>query len=218
MIETFDDLIDFLQRFHRSLSESPQLVPSAIPTDLPWPLAVLYRELGALVEIEPSRSNDHRAPFSAQDAIMPLSRLKRIDGMVEFACENQGNWTCRCQLGEPDPPVYSNAAEAFGEGHGFEVVCDSLSHFLATLALQEAVMSCPIKLAAHEKTASEVIGDPPPAIWLNGVYVFTEPTHNFYFDQDRDLLVMEYAGVWLGSHTDGFRDLLRPGVEVTRIQ
>ncbi len=218
MIETFDDLVEFLRRFHRSLFESPQLDPSTIPPDLPWPLAVLYRELGHLVEIEPSRFNDHRAPFSAQDAIMPLSRLKRIDGMVEFAWENQGNWSCRCSLGESDPPVYSNAAEVWGEGHGFEEVCGRVSHFLTSLALQEAVMSCPITLAARKETVSEVIGYQPPAIWLNGVYVFKEPTHNFYFDQSRDLLVMEYAGVWLGSHTDSFRDLLQQGIEVTRIQ
>ena len=218
-ITTFDELIEFLQRFHYLFSEAPHIDDGIIPAELPQPLKDLYRELGVIVAIEKSRSNDYRAPFAAQDTILPLSRLKRIDGMVEFAWENQGNWSCRCSLGESDPPVYSDAAESWGEGHGFEEVCEHLSHFLTTLALQEAVMSCPVLLSAEEETVIEVLDRQPPALWLNGISVFKEePSHNFYFEPDCDLLVMEYGGVWLGSHADEFRQLIRKGIQLTTIQ
>ena len=108
MIESIADLVAFLKRFHRHWLDDPSLDPTLIPSDLPDGLATIYRELGALVEIEQNPS-----PFGTQDGLMPLSRLKRVDGMVEFAWENQGNWSARCVAGQSDPPVYSNAADVW---------------------------------------------------------------------------------------------------------
>ncbi len=136
MISSIADLVAFLKQFHRHWLDNPTLDSALIPADLPPPLATIYRELGALVEIDPEPENGRRAPFATQDALMPLSRLQRVDGLVEFAWENQGNWSARCPVGLPDPPVYSNARDAWERPRrGFLMVCDSLAHFLTTLCL-----------------------------------------------------------------------------------
>jgi hypothetical protein len=36
-------------------------------------------------------------------------------------------------------------------------------------------------------------------LWLNGYYVFGEPSHNFYVSKNRDILVMDYGDIWVGS-------------------
>src|SRR5262245_54437411 len=141
VIESIVDLVAFLKRFHRHWLDDPSLNPALIPADLPPGLATIYRELGALVEIEPGPENDWRAPFATQDVLLPVSRLKRVGDLAEFAWENQGNWSARCPVGRSDPPVYSNAADSWDAvRRGFVVVCASLNHFLTTLCLQEAVM------------------------------------------------------------------------------
>jgi hypothetical protein len=217
MIANIHDLVAYLRAFHRPWSEEPGLDGALIPDDLPDGLALIYRELGSLVEMEPT-PGEHRTPFAAQDALMPLSRLKRIDGMVEFAWENQGNWSCRCPLGRGDPPVCSNAADVWeSERRGFQKVCDSLSHFLTTLCLQEAVMSAPCLLAVEDGPLEEVLAVPCKPLWLDGYYVSGEPTHSFYEAPGREALVMDYAGVWLGSHNRDAVKMVKSGMRSKRI-
>jgi hypothetical protein len=143
MIKSIEDLTDFLKQFHRSWLVAPELAEHELSMDLPPGLRSIYRELGALVEIGSQAGTVYRPPFGAQDRLLPHSRLKRVDGMLEFAWENQGNWSARCFAGQNDPPVYSNARDVWTTDNlGFAQVCDSLNHFLTTLCLQEAVMSC----------------------------------------------------------------------------
>lgn len=211
MIQSIDDLVIFLKRFHRRWRDDPSLDPSSIPPDLPDGLATIYRELGALVEIEDSRN---RAPFAAQDCLMPLSCLKRVDGMLIFSWENQGNWSCRCQPGEPDPPVYSNSADVWNdEQRGFVVVCRSLNHFLITLCLQEALYSCPNLVAMESDPRPEqAITERLEPVWLGGWYVNAEPSHDFYVTCDQEVLVMNYAGVWIGSPSRPVQRLVANGL------
>ena len=213
MIASIADLVVFLKRFHRHWLDDPSLDPAVIPADLPDGLATVYRELGALVEIEQGPGNGWRAPFATQDALMPVSLLERVDGMVEFAWENQGNWSARCPIGQSDPPVYSNAADVWEtERRGFVVVCESLNPFLTTLCLQEAVMSCR-NLAAvgtGDGPAATVVRELRP-LWLRGRYVFGEPSHDFFVSPEGDVLVMDYAGVWVGSPVWPDVDLIVPG-------
>jgi hypothetical protein len=212
MIESIDDLVAFLRQFHRGWLEVPALDPSLVPPDVPEGLATIYRELGALVEIEDDRS---RAPFASQDCLMPLSRLKRVDGMLVFAWENQGNWSCCCQAGELDPPVYSNAADAWNEEQrGFVVVCKSLNHFLITLCLQEALYSCRNLVAVKgDPEPKDVITERLEPLWLGGRYVNAEPSHDFLVTSDHEVIVMNYAGVWVGSPSRPFQRLIRHGLE-----
>jgi hypothetical protein len=169
MIKDVLELVNYLLAFHRGLSDSPGLDAALLPDDLPDGLRLIYCELGALVEMrEPGPT-----PFAGQDGLMPLSWLKRIDGMIEFVVENQNIWTCRCPIGRGDPPVYSNAPDTleFG-GTGFQKVCDSLNHFLITLCLQEAVMSAPCLLALSADSPADVLNVLYSPVWLGGYYVY----------------------------------------------
>ncbi len=219
MIESIADLVAFLKRFHRHWLDEPALDSALIPADLPRGLAIIYRELGALVEIEPGPDSGWRLPFAAQDALMPLSRLKRTDGMIEFAWENQGNWSARCPVGQPDPPVYSNAADLWDVvQRGFVVVCESLDHFLTTLCLQEAVMGCGNLVALRtDRAPNEVLTTTLQPLWLNGYYVAGEPDHQFFTSADQDVLVMDWAGVWVGSPLHGTGSLVAQGVDYQMI-
>jgi hypothetical protein len=216
MIASIADLVAFLKRFHRHWLDDPTLDSARIPADLPPPLATIYGELGALVEIEYGPDNGWHAPFATQDALMPLSRLKRVEGMVEFAWENQGNWSARCPVGEADPPVYSNAADSWDTvRRGFVVVCDSLAHFLTTLCLQEAVMGCRHLAALRtDKPPTELLAVPLEPLWLNGYYVAGVPDHHFFVSPDRDVLVMDWGGVLVGSPSGSVAELAARGVEV----
>jgi hypothetical protein len=216
VIESIADLITFLKRFHRHWLNDPSLDRALVPADLPDGLATIYRELGALVEIEAGRENDWHAPFATQDALMPVSRLNRVDGMVEFACENQGNWSARCPVGRPDPPVYSNAADSWDTvPRGFVVVCASLDHFLTTLCLQEAVMGCRHLAALDtERPPDRALAVPLQPLWLNGYYVAGEPDHQFFVAPESDVLVMDWAGVWVGSPTQEVAGLVAEGARL----
>jgi hypothetical protein len=160
-----------------------------------------------------------RAPFAAQDALIRVRELEFVDGMVEFAWENQGCWSCRTPLEQEDPPVYSNAGDCYYNRPGFLKVCDSLSHFLITLSLQEAVMSAPVLLAVENASAADAVKPALRPLWLNGKYVFDEPTHNIFDAPGHDILVMEHSeiGIWVASHSADIFELLKPEAEYERI-
>jgi hypothetical protein len=215
MIESIEDLIVFLKHFHRNLLADPSLPPEMIPDDLPDGLAKIYRELGGLVDL----IDEDPAPFATQDALMPISRLNRIDGTIEFSHENQGNWSVRCLSNQKDPQVYSNAADVWeDEQKGFVVICESLNHFLITLCLQEAVIGS----VNYANTWTDCVLEKRIAakdfqpLWLNGYYVFNEPTHNFYISQDRDILIMDRQGegIWIGSQIFTVEDIFPPDIDV----
>jgi hypothetical protein len=213
VIESIADLVAFLKRFHRYWLDDPSLDRAQIPADLPDGLATIYRELGALVELE-----DDPGPFGAQDGLAPLSRLKRVNGMVEFAWENQSNWSARCPVGRSDPPVFSNAADVWAmERRGFVVVCESLNHFLTTLCLQEAVMSCSHLMTVDaDRPSTELVSIPLRPLWLNGFYVSGEPDHDFYVSPDHDVLVMRWGDdLWVGSSVNKVAGLAASKVGLT---
>jgi uncharacterized protein (TIGR02996 family) len=215
-ITAIEDLVYYLREFHKSWSDSPGLDPASLPVDLPYGLALVYRELGALTELK-----GYRTPFNAQDCLLSPQRIQRVGDMLEFAWENQGVWSCRFPADTKlaDPPVYSNSLDVWsGTTGGFQRICDSLNHFLTTFCLQEAVMSAP-RLLAFDNVSQprEVIDAMCRPLWLAGQYVAGEPSHNFFDVPGQDLLVMEYAGLWLGSHSDAALRLVRNGVHYNRI-
>ena len=220
MITSISDLVDFLKRHHRDWLVDPSVDPDEVPVDLPRPLATIYREVGALIEIQQGPENNWRAPFATQDALMPVDRLKRIEDMVEFAWENQGNWSARCALGAIDPPVYSNAPDIWNEeSHGFVVVCDSLNHFLTTLCLQEAVMSCRNLIAVRtDDLPNKVLTVPLQPLWLDGHYVSGAPDHQFFVSQEHGILVMHWAGIWVGSNARPVGELVAEGTDAQVLQ
>lgn len=194
MIHSIEDLVVFLKRFHKRWPEPHGLDATLIPADLPPGLAMLYREFGALIEQMPT-------PFNQQNYLVPLREIKRVDGMVEFACENQWVWTCRCALGEVDPPVYlfqeldevdiatitdAEILKSFAP----KIICPSLNHFLITFCLNEAVYSSGgLRATVSKKDAIEkALTYKLTPIWLNASLVDTTPgyiyeglpSYNFY--------------------------------------
>jgi hypothetical protein len=212
-IESFDDLISFLRHFHRGWMDDPSLEADEVPDDLPEPLGRLYREFGALIEIAQDRSNDHRPPFGAQDALCQIDRLKRFEGMVEFAWENQGNWAARAPLDAFDPPVYSNSVEEWEPPQsGFQIVCPLLTRFLTTFCLQEAVMSSRYLGALDWAPLEEKISCELAPLWLRGPYVGDVPLHDFYHVPGHDIIVMDHhIDLWIGSTNENPAWIVRPG-------
>jgi len=219
VIVSVPDLISSLKSFHRHLLDDPALDPALIPTDLPHGPSMIDRGPGALIELGPGPDDGWRAPFAARDALVPVGRLRRIDGMVEFAREDQGNWPARCPVGQPDPPVYSDAADVWRTAQrGFVKVCDSLNHSLTTLCLQEAVMGSRCLAALETGLPSDrVLAIPVLPLWLDGDYVGGEPDHQFFASREHDVLVMNWAGAWVGSPIHEVTDLVAPGIGVHRM-
>jgi uncharacterized protein (TIGR02996 family) len=178
-ITSIETLIQFLREFHRHWMDDPVLDAAAIPLDLPYGLMSLYRELGALFEFRRGRG-----PFNTQDSLSSPSQLQEIGGMVAFASENQGNWSCRYVKQSVDPPVYTDSNN---EGE-FAKVCDSLIHFLTTICLQEAVMSAPCLLSL-EGSLEDCFGATLTPIWLGGRFAYEQPS-NFYALPRHDALVL----------------------------
>jgi hypothetical protein len=221
VITTIQELIAYLVEYHKPLNRCPAVDPVVVPEDLPKPLRQIYCGLGGLIEME--RSDIHsggRRPFAAQDVLVKVDELERMDGMVEFAWENQGCWSCRTPLEQDDAPVYSDAGECYYERPGFLEVCNKLSHFLITLSLQEAVMSAPVVLAVENKSAADAVKAPLRPLWLNGKYVFDVPTHHFFDVPGHDVLVMEHLelGIWMAAHSPGVFEFLKPEAEYDRIR
>ena len=214
MISNIDDLASFLHEFHAPWGE--HLPSPDIPDGLPHALALLYTEFGSLIDMDP---HAHRMPFSTQDGLMPANGLKYIDGMCEFAWENQGNWSCRFPTGSDDPPVYSNSRDVWEEDppKGFVQVCDSLEHFLITLCLQEAVMSCPKLIACDSHNIGGAFKADPVPLWLHGIYVNGDPSHDFYTYKDSRMLIMQYGTNWIGSHSDDIESQFMDGVKFSKI-
>ncbi len=214
MIANIEDLITFLHEFHAPWGEHPSL--SSLPDDLPRPLTRLYDEFGKLIDME---SSSHRLPFATQDALVSSDRLKHIKGMCEFAWENQGNWSCRFPLGMSDPPVYSDAPDLWeSRPKGFVKVCDSLEHFLITLSLQEAVMSCPNLFVPRGHDSLAIFTSKPIPLWQNGIYIYKEPSHNFFtIHGSRMLIMMEHNGIWMGSHQNDIEPHISEGVALREI-
>lgn len=214
MIRTYDDLIAFLHRFHEPWGDHR---PSeSIPDDLPKPLHRLYSEFGSLLDMD---GTSPRLPFATQDGVVSTKYLKRIDNMYEFAWENQGNWSCRTPIVGDDPPVYSNSRDVWEDGpsKGHQLACDSLEHFLTTLCLQEAVMGCPNLIAIRCDDVAKAFSFDLRPVWLNGIFVDGDPSHDFYECPGTGILAMTYGGGWVGSHSDDISAYLNPETDIQRI-
>ena len=218
MIRTQPDLFVFLHDWHAPWL--PAARPAAAPNlALPAPLAELQAEFAPLIVLRPSPDNGHRAPFATQDRLLRPADLVVADGQLTFATDHQGNWSARCAPTGDDPPVWSDAAQAWDDdAPGFTLACPSLSHFLTTLCLQEACLSAPHLLVCHGASPHEVLTVPAQPLWLDGQLVQGPGSHHFHRvpgpDPARtDLLVMHTQEMcWVAAHTTQALALIQPGV------
>jgi uncharacterized protein (TIGR02996 family) len=218
-ITGIEDLVYYLREFHKGWSDSPGLDPASLPADLPYGLALVYRELGALTQLTPGRN-----PLATQDTLAAPSRLVRSGGMVRFAWENQGNWVALAPTTSenPDPLVYSDLRyyQRLDPPRPFTVLCDSLNCFLITLCLQEAVMSAPRSATIEAGYRhGKVLNAPCRTLWANDRLASDYPMPRSFFDvPGQDLLIMELDREWmfLGTHSETAWGLIRNGVPYER--
>ncbi len=176
---------------------------------------MIYQEFGALVEFD---GGSGRPPFAAQDCLVPASRLERVGNDVVFAWENQGNWCCRCALGQENPPVFCNDEQLSESGTEFKEVSDRLSRFLTTLCLHEAVYSAPYLVTLHERPTPDTFTAPLRPLWLRGPYISAEPYHSFYDIPGEDILILGYPEpCWVASHSNALFRLVRRGTKIYQL-
>ena len=195
-----DSMVEFLQGYWQEWADQCELPDNLVPDNVPPPLAKIYKHLGGMLDVQCGMQSWQGSPFSSQDHLSKPGQLLWVDGLLEFAFENQGNWSARCKWDEDDPVVLCNVADLWNDTpKGFQPVCDSLEHFLITLSLQEALMSS--RWAAATDRSLEELGASLEPLWLDGWYVFNEPSHSFYTAKEGSILVMNEftSGVWLGS-------------------
>ncbi|NGZ75679.1 hypothetical protein [Saccharibacillus alkalitolerans] len=138
--------------------------------------------------------------LGVQDIWLEPEEVKRQDGRISFLLENQGNWSCEVDAGRDDSPVYSDAARLWDDKlEGSEIVCSSLPHFLTTFCLQELVFGSRYFGKLEGSLDPAVFRDTLHPIWLDGHYVFQEPSHSFYLCGDNLLIMDYYSDVWYGS-------------------
>ena len=189
------------------------LAENEVPEFFPKPL----RELLLFAGNWPNpRDNDDRLfmsgkqprLFQEQDTLMGIEKIKRQAGRVAFVMENQGNWTCEVEENNDDSPVYCDAAKLWDDSiKDHEIVCTSLSHFLVTFCLQELVYSSKYVGTLDAELDSKLFHKPLEPVWLNGYYVFKEPTHSFYIIQNR-LMIMDYSGLWYACNDENALELI----------
>lgn len=184
-----------------------------IPTDLPAVLQDFYGFAGKWPN--PSFAADSYPVglrpklFEAQDIWLEAAELKRKDGKITFLLENQGSWSCEVDAGRDDSPVYSDAARLWEEDlEHSEIVCSSLAHFMTTFCLQELVFGSRHFGKLQGSLDPTVFRDTLYPIWLDGYYVFKEPSHSFYLCGE-SLLIMDYCSdVWYGCLDDSALSLI----------
>ncbi len=75
-------------------------------------------------------------------------------------------------------------------------------------------MGCANLAALHtDKPVAEVLTVPLEPLWLNACYVYGEPDHDFYVSPEEEVLVMNYAGLWVGSQSRRVAGLVAGGVD-----
>ncbi len=175
-----------------------------IPSDLPAVLKDFYAFAGnwpnPSLDFNPSSTGSGPKLFQAQDIWLEPDELEREDGRIVFLSENQCAWNCSVEAGRDDSPVYSDAARLWDDRlEGSEIVCPSLPHFLTTFCLQELVFGSRYFGKLEGSLDPAVFRETLNPIWLDGYYVFNEPSHSFYLCGDNLLIMDYYSDVWYGS-------------------
>ncbi|MDH6279434.1 hypothetical protein [Prescottella agglutinans] len=178
--------------------------------DLPASLPSALRELYAFAGRWPSRDPEEHLPDSPmilqqQDVLVRAADLSTNGAAIDFLCENQDSWTCRVAASTDASAVFSNAHWMWDDVDMDDYVelAPTLEHFLTSFVLQETVMGCRNLVVAEDATALGASGltDRATPLWLQGWYVFDEPTHSFW--RSGPFLLAEIAGThWVGWNDD----------------
>jgi hypothetical protein len=203
------------------LSAKHRIAEELIPGFVPPPLRAIYEFAG---NYPISYDEQWRQPrwtpglFGPQDRLLPPDQLDLAGDRFRFIIENQGCWLCETVGGHDDPPVYLDSLAGNGETGNTKQICSSLSHFLTTFCLQELVFGSKYLICVdrEELQVQQLVSHELTEVWIDGIYVYEQPTHSFYLC-DRGLLVMDMGsgGKWLAFNDESYRSLIVP--EILRI-
>jgi hypothetical protein len=152
---------------------------------LPMPLKRLYEFAGRWPNWDGQGSMKYAVPaLSHQDSLAALQNLKyEADGKVVFLHENQAVWDCRTLAHGDDPPVWCYGDQMDERGNWFQgekLVCDSLSHFLATFVFQELTFGSRFTLDDDGLSTRFLLErEWAVPVWTDGRYVHGW-VHNYY--------------------------------------
>ena len=193
---TIEDLVRFV-KFYAGEGEPEYKIPwDDLPDYLPPELKIIYHEFGNYPSHQQYGTSDPTLPlneddtsqlFHNQDCLRYFFDLEPEGDRIAFAFENQGNWTAETEIDKSDPPVYSDWEEVETPDG---MVCEKLSHFLATLCLQELVFGSKYTCRRPETQEEyrELISRSQP-VWLDGPYVYPGRTYDFYLTPENRLVM-----------------------------
>lgn len=216
------NLIAFCYTWVRKLTNEHRVPMSEIPGFLPPGLALLYHNFGNWpVPYERQWVPPDWTPglFGAQDRLVPLDRVA-FSGRIAFVVENQEVWACETLPHALDPPVSLRIAADSNALSEPTIVCDHLSHFLVSFALQELTIGSPYLACINDFTGdpAQIVEGPLQPLWVNGTYVSERPTHSFYLFRNRILLFQHGPALWIAGHDDSVEGLIVDRRNVTRMQ
>jgi hypothetical protein len=189
MLNTNDDLFEFLYQGHRAWPGELGLPEHIIPEEVPGGLRRAYSAIGLLTRRESqfNPGSQRRRPLGTQDALVEPEELKLENGLLRIVYENQGVWSYFVPPGEDDPEVFSDIRG----GKPAPIGC-RLSDFLITFCLQETIMSGATKLAVTiEGDEDRYLQIASAPLWLGGKWVDGNVYHEFYADPGGELLCMK---------------------------
>lgn len=217
-------LLEFIAAWVPDLSPAHRMDASSVPEFIPPPLRAIYEFAG---NYPIPNAEQWRQPrwqpglFGPQDQLLPTDQLELADDRFRFIHENQGVWYCETIANQSDPPVYSDAtAYDHGEPEGtMRSVCATLSHFLTTFCLQEVFFGSRhlFCIDSEVNTPNDLVTDTLTDMWVNGIYVYNQPTHSFYLCGN-GLFIMDTGGsFWLAYNDDRYASFISETNDIRRI-
>ncbi|CAN0327339.1 unnamed protein product, partial [Discosporangium mesarthrocarpum] len=183
MIESLDSCLEFLRGWHPAEAQLG-MTPSDLPSNVPAPLKDVYRVFGQTLE---SRGP---GPFSAQDSLVPPSRLQWKSEECDVCWENQGVWRAFIRTQEHDPEVFVDGPTGRAGRSEIRSLGVSLSSFLVALGLQEAALSSRWLATITSMPWPKLLSHPPSVLATNLQYAWQEERLSFY-TCTRDFLIYE---------------------------
>src|SRR5262245_20213067 len=117
-IETIEDLSRFLHGWYGEPDGAFALAGlGPFASELPQPLAAYYALLGGLTRPDCKFTDDWgtNMPVATQDMLAGPTQLRKRGIRIDFAFENQGNWSAGFLVSDAasDPEVLSDWADVF---------------------------------------------------------------------------------------------------------
>lgn len=208
MIRQFADLSLFLHDWYDVVQPRLALSDCSTPVPVAKPLLDIWGLVGRLtVGSDEWRRIGTRSPLACQDGFAAPQFVRETDGRVDFAFENQGNWSAGYRTDDlsPDPEILSNWIDMEERNAGYVRVGTKLSEFITTIILAETVFfgseSTPSTVMKAQKCDEVIwVGRYYNAVGFGGKY--EKPSHRIRTNSERTLLALDWDSKFSGFVAD----------------